>query len=460
MRILAFALAFFTIVLSFEQTSWADEAAITVADLKAQMDAMQKAHAAEISKLRAEIKAVGNKQPMKVVPIDEAMLDQKIEEKLKGFGMEYVGRDADRFGKGGLLVRDHSGHGQVTVGGYADIEFENFENTRSTFDQHRWILNVGAELGERLKFYSEYEIEHGGPDASGDGEAKVEQAHIDYLINDAVNVRAGALLMPFGRFNIYHDSDLQDLTDRPLVNRDIIPTTWTESGAGFYGEFNPVIGGYEDLIVAYEAYVVNGLDAGFSDTGLRGARGSIEADNNNNKAFVTRLAMSPALGHEVGFSYYQGKINTLNDDIRGIAIDWFSEWGPLEILGEWAFFDVDEPAAATTTGAADLPERLTGGFLQANYHFWFDFLDDSVLGRSFEDPTFTFVNRLGYAEIEDDLVDGLTGDNTEWRYTIGLNYRPVESWVLKLEYQQNSNDNENLERGSRNGVMGSIAMGF
>src|SRR3989338_1165301 len=304
-----------------------------VDDLRKELQELRADYESRIQKLEAQIDAMNKSQEESVA---------RIEEKI---GLEYVGRYVGPFKKGGLLIRNPFGFGNVSVGGYADIEYADFQNTNSTFDQHRWIINIGAELEERLRFYSEYEIEHGGPNAqnTGQGEAKVEQAWIDYLINTPINFRAGALLVPFGRYNLYHDSDLQELTERPIVARDIIPTTWTESGAGLYGEFNPILGNYEDLQVGYEAYVINGLDNGFSDTGLGGARGSISSDNNHSKALVGRLVLSPKLGHEIGLSGYMGRYNTAGDSIRGGAIDWLSTWGALDIVGEYAYFDVDEP---------------------------------------------------------------------------------------------------------------------
>ena len=41
---------------------------------------------------------------------------------------------------------------------------------------------------------------------------KSEFAHVDYLVNEAVNIRAGILLMPIGKFNLLHDSPLNDLS--------------------------------------------------------------------------------------------------------------------------------------------------------------------------------------------------------------------------------------------------------
>ncbi len=297
--------------------------------LKNEIQVLREDYEQRMQKLQSQIETLSQRQDQKITEIEQKVAENTL-------NVDYVGRYQGPFQKGGLLINNPSGFGNVSVGGYMDHEFLNFENSNSTFDQHRWIINIGAELGERLRFYSEYEIEHGGPDAnnSGDGEAKVEQAWVDYLIQDWVNVRMGAVLVPMGRYNIYHDSDLQDLTDRPIVSRDVIPTTWTESGAGLHGKFNPTIGEYDDLIIGYETYVINGLDNGFSDTGLGGGRGSLKSDNNNSKAAVGRLTLSPALGHEVGFSGYWGRYNSAGDAITGGAVDWLTTWGPLELLGE------------------------------------------------------------------------------------------------------------------------------
>src|SRR3990167_2196894 len=227
-KVFLVSLTAFCFLLSPVSPALADE----LGDLKQQMQALRQDYETQIQKLEQRIEQLAKKQET-----TKEDIEKRIEE--KAMSAEYLGRYEGPFGKGGLLIRNPSGFGNVSVGGYADIDFENFENTNSTFDQHRWVINIGAELEERLRFYSEYEIEHGGPNAqnTGQGEAKVEQAWIDYLINTPINFRAGALLVPFGRYNLYHDSDLQELTERPIVARDIIPTTWTESGAGLYGEF-------------------------------------------------------------------------------------------------------------------------------------------------------------------------------------------------------------------------------
>jgi len=336
------------------------------------------------------------------------------------------------------------------------MEYHDFVGEESTFKQHRWIINIGAQPHERIRFNSELEIEYGGPDTAGsDGELKVEQAYADFLINDMINLRAGAVLAPFGRYNLYHDSDLQDLTDRPIMARDIVPTTWTEAGYGLFGEFNPAIGSYEDLLLNYEIYVVNGLDGGFSDTGLGGGKNSLKTDNNDNKGIVGRLTTSPFLGHEVGVSGYWGQYGGGEDSISGIGVDTLNTFGPFEFLTEYAYFGVEE----TPTASSDLANYFQGAYGQINYHFWPEFLNDTFLGRNFDHPTFTLVGRYDWAKIHDD-GDAGDGDNRETRYTVGLNYRPIDNFVVKLEYQVNQTKNEALEHGDRNGFLTSVALGF
>src|SRR3989338_5424132 len=336
-------------MLFFNGLSWTE---IAFADdnesLKRQIQELKADYESRIQKLESRIDALTQKQEDRVAQIEE-----KIEKKL--LDVEYVGRYEGPFQKGGLLIKNPSGFGNVSVGGYADIEFENFKDSNSTFDQARFILNLGAIPHERLLFYSEYEIEHGGPNApGGGGEAKVEQAWMSYLINDWINLRGGIVLVPFGRFNLLHDSDIQDLTERPIVARRIIPGTWMESGFGLFGEFN--IGEtldwkmLPDFYLNYEGYVVNGLDEDISDTGTRNAKGSLGSDLNNNKAFVGRMGLGINRNLELGLSSYIGKYgNTVatangDDELLGIGADLNFKRGPLELVGDFAYFDFKDGA--------------------------------------------------------------------------------------------------------------------
>lgn len=423
---------------------------------------IEPAAADELSELKAMVQELKTTYETKIqaleIKIDqlEANQEKRIEEiKSESLQVDYVGRHNAPAGDGGVLVRNPFGFGNVSLGGYADLEYGDFENSTSTFTQHRWIINIGAMPHERLRFNSELEIEYGGPNApNADGEVKVEQAYMDFLIADPINVRAGALLVPFGRYNLYHDSDLQNLTDRPIMAKDVIPTTWTEAGAGIFGEFNPVLGTYEDLNLNYELYVVNGLDAGFSDTGLSGGRSSLKTDNNDDKSVVGRLTASPWLNQEVSVSGYWGDYDTMSNDITGIGFDTLTTVGPFELINEYAYFDVEE------SENIDVANYFQGAYSQLNYYFWPTFFNNSVLGKGFNDPKMALVGRYDWAVIADDSDTVGSEENEETRLTLGFNYRPISNFVFKLEYQWNQANNEALEKGDNNGFLSSVAIGF
>lgn len=440
-----------------------------IEDLKKQVQELKTDYESKIQKLQAQIDTLSKKQEEKVTQIEEK-LDKKM------IDVEYVGRYEGPFGKGGLLIKNPSGFGNVSLGGYGDIEFESFQNTNSTFDQARFVLNVGAQPHERILFYSEFEIEHGGINyPGGDGEAKIEQAWMNYIVNDWISLKGGIFLVPFGKFNLLHDSDIQELTDRPLFARRLIPSTWTDAGFGFLGEIpigeklNWKI--LPDFYLNYETYAGNGLDEDISDRGLRDARGSASNDLNNNKDFMTRLGFGFNKNLEIGLSSYIGKFgrsgnSTRNgrDRILGIGSDIDFKRGPFELVGDFAYFDFQDGALvdhdnSNSTAAVSAPKYMRGFYIEPRYHFWPRFLNNTFLGRGFKDPKLTLVSRYDWVKIGDDGDAGV-GDNREERFTLGMNYRPIQSWVFKLEYQRNITSNEVLERGNNDGVMSSMAIGF
>jgi hypothetical protein len=350
---------------------------------------------------------------------------------------------------------------------YATLEFENFEGSDAGFDARNVELLANARLTDRLKAMAEIEFERAAVTSGGNrrGEVEVEQGWLEYAINPHLNPRAGVLLVPFGRFNLEHFDPLQDLTDRPIAMRRVIPVTWAEAGAGFTGSAAPgdsLEGWLRNLAVNYQLFLVNGLTAVITDTGLRDARGAFGSDNNNNKALVGRVELSPWPDQALGVSGYFGAYDKDSHNIHGFDVDWHAAYGPAELVGEWTWWDLQDGFQTTSAGATTttaVPSDLRGGYVEARYHFWFDALNRTFLGRGFDDPTFTLVGRYDTAFIADDGDAGV-GDNVEERWTLGLNYRPVETWVLRLEYQNNRTKTEALERGNNDGFIASVAAAF
>lgn len=347
---------------------------------------------------------------------------------------------------------------------YATLEYTSIDREPSAFDARSVELLIGGHLTDRLKGFAEIEFERTAKTSAGtrQGEVEVEQAWLEYSINEALKPRFGVILVPFGRYNLEHFEPRQELTSRPLMARRVTPTTWAEAGVGFTGRTqfgdrfaNSWLG---ELSTNYQFFFVNGLSNHITDKGLRDARGAYGKDNNNNKAFVGRLGISPFSEQEIGVSGYYGSYDKKGHKIGGFDIDSKLRWESFELLGEYAHFGLDK-GGVETDGVTAVPSALHGGYVQGNYRFWFDALNKTFLGRAFSHPTFTASLRYDWAHIDDD-GDTDTGANREHRWTLGLNYRPVETWAFKLEYQFNDGHHEPLEHGDNDGFLASVTAAF
>lgn len=293
-------------------------------------------------------------------------------------------------GSSGLIKTD-----RVKVGGYVDFRYQtrgiddgfeirgnadeanpgitdvtNFK--RNTFITPRFILGVAAALTDKLIFNSELEFEFAGK------ETEVEQAYLEYRFNPKFNIRGGVFVPPLGRFNTFHDANLQDISNRPLVSTFVIPSTYKDAGIGLLGEFN--LGSRAKL--TYEGYVVNGLrsDEGGEfkrELGLFESKGNNRFfDNNPQKSFVGRLGFSPFLGLEAGFSGYRGKHDNQGKyDLSIFAIDYKFSRGNFQVQGEYARAAIQRPP--------ETPEEIAGKqFLlslpKGDYVNTFDFFDKNI----------------------------------------------------------------------------------
>ncbi len=312
-------------------------------------------------------------------------------------------------------------------------------------------------------------MERGGSSApvSGDGSMQIEFAQIDYLVKEAINIRAGILLMPVGKFNLLHDSPLNDLVDRPMVSRIIIPSTWFEAGAGIYGTLYPS----SQTKLDYEIYVVNGMSqtssaTAITDRGVRDARGSVSRDRDDNKAVVGRVAFSPMLGIEVAGSGFHGQYKqatgtTGSGYIDIFALDWTLQRGPFEVIGESAWSRISNNNATGVSDNGIGPAGMQGYYIQGNYHFMPDFLKKWAPSHFSDASTFTAVVRWERVDTDTDNrtrnAPNTIGNRRELeRLTLGLNFRPIEDVVFKFDWQFNTQQNaQGLTSGGDNASGGS-----
>jgi len=322
----------------------------------------------------------------------------------------------------------------VRLGGYLDLEM--FKNDgRFEFKNHRLVPMIDATVSDSVHFAAEIEFEYGGPQiASGDGEVKVEYAYADVDLG-GWQLRSGAILVPLGATNLYHDSPMRELTNRPLVARTIVPSTLTSAGVGG-------LWGADDGSWSVEAYALNGFNGedgagGYninSSKGVRSARPSLKVNGDRSPSLCGRLAWSPILGTEFGFSAWNGPWDIDGDlDLTITVIDlttdlssFIEALGPTELEIEIGDVGIDVDADAI---AAEVPEKLTANSIQISRRFFPSAIENLFGDESSCGLTVRFE--------EEDL-----GAAVKTRSTVGFNIRPTDETILKFDYEQEQIENQ------------------
>src|SRR5262245_11823264 len=258
----------------------------------------------------------------------------------------------------------------TAVGGYGELTLNAPSNAPAVVDLRRFVLFVGHNFSDRIRFYSEVEVEHAIASAEDAGEIEIEQAYLDGLIDRRLNLRAGLILMPVGIINIYHEPPTFNGVDRPEVDTLIIPSTWREPGFGIFGELGTGL--------SYQLYLVNGLNAeGFTaETAV--ADGHQEAMNAFARNFggVARLTYEPMLATVFGLSgYYATSGKTLptvgSVPVGLVEADVRTRYRGFTARAEFAALFIGDTAALNAAlGAPPLPpvaKRSQGGYLEAGY---------------------------------------------------------------------------------------------
>ncbi len=129
----------------------------------------------------------------------------------------------------------------VSIGGYGELHYNDLENRLDDGDDleqidfHRLVFFFGYEFNENIRFISEIEYEHA--DTGSNGAVEVEQAYVEFDLNESTRARGGLFLVPVGIINETHEPPTFYGVERNPVENRIIPTTWWVGGASVSGEF-------------------------------------------------------------------------------------------------------------------------------------------------------------------------------------------------------------------------------
>ena len=331
---------------------------------------------------------------------------------------------------------------KTSVGGYGELHLNILkpegDPAFARLDLHRLVLFIAHNFNDRFRFYAELELEHAFVAESGGvavpGSFQIEQAYVDWRVLDGISqgvyVRAGAILVPMGIINQWHEPPIFHGVERPLVDRVIIPTTWREGGIGIWGE--PVEG------LRYEFYVMSGLDAsGFSgSSGFRGGRLQITTATLNGPAFTGRLEWEPTLGMVLGVAPYFGLAGPLELPVTvrvgGAAGDWRIRRKGFESRAVVAYFHVSDTDALRTVlpgetdVVSDVGSNIFGVYGEIAYNVIY-YVDTPMELLPFVRLDW-FDTTLNESDPDFDRPAFLVP-------TVGISYRPIQQVVFKFDYQ-------------------------
>jgi hypothetical protein len=313
---------------------------------------------------------------------------------------------------------------KTSIGGYGELHYNNLENQGAgddvdEIDFHRFVLFFDHEFNDRLRLFTELELEHSLAGEGKEGEVELEQAYIQYDINDKHRVNAGLFLLPIGLLNETHEPNTFYGVERNSVENKIIPTTWWEGGVMFSGELAQ---GF-----SYDVAATGGLktSAG-SDYAIRSGRQKVSEALADDFAYTARLKWTGIPGVELASSIqYQEDITQSLDADAGSAFLWEAhaaiQKGDFGLRALYATWDLD----------GDGPESV-GADEQTGWYI---------------EPSYKVLSNLGvfarYSEWDNQAGNSSDSEVEEW--TVGVNWWLDPQVAIKFDYQDQDAENEDNE---------------
>ena len=193
--------------------------------------------------------------------------------------------------------------GRLTIGGYGNVDYNQPLNSNirqnGNLDVHRLVMLFGYHFNKKTSLITEIEYEHVE-------EVYIEQAFLDYRMNQKMTLRGGLILVPMGIINEYHEPTTFNGVERPRIDKYLAPTTWREIGAGIHGNL-------PSLTMRYQAYLVNGFNGYDGSAHLSGQYGLRKGRQKGAESFASapnftgKIEYYGILGLNIGLSGYFGK---------------------------------------------------------------------------------------------------------------------------------------------------------
>ena len=357
------------------------------------------------------------------------------------------------FVRGGIYDKPYQNRlfGRTAIGGYAEAHarWQEVEGLRDEagFEAKRFNLFTSTRVSDFVRMGAELEVEDGGE------EIKLEYAAIDLLFSPAFALRGGMILSPLGKFNLSHDSPLNEFTDRPLVSTELIGVALSEPGFGALGQI-----GRGAARVTYELYATNGFHSGLIDDAEAGTRIPLGRnnfeDNNGSPAVVGRVAWSPGSDHEIGVSAHHGAYNVFN--LEGARVDERRDLTISVIDAETRFLGTTFSGEAALA-RIDVPPGLVGIYAGRQHGWYVEAVRELGQGlvRTMRESSFALKARWDYVKFDADIAGESAG-----QITVGANFRPTRESALKLDYVRGRGRDRFNNRADHAFVLASLATYF
>lgn len=325
---------------------------------------------------------------------------------------------------------------RTKLGGYGELQYNNLDSKKEV-DFHRFVLSLGYEFTDNIRLFSELELEHAVSGEGENGEFELEQAYVEFDMNDRNAVKTGVFLVPVGILNQTHEPPTFYGVERNPIETYIIPTTWWEAGADFHGE----------------------LGRGFSYS-LAGSSG-LEVETTGSDAFLVRPGRQKVSEASANDGAVTGQLKWTG--MPGIELGLTGQWQKDVTQGELGV------GATLLETHADVRRGPFG--LRALYARWnldkhnvIDAANPDAIGRDEQEGWYiepSYRTRLGSIPGEWgvfarynvwDNNAGSSNDTEMTQVNAGLNYWPIPDVVFKFDVQNQDNDSADNDNGFNLGV--------
>ncbi len=326
------------------------------------------------------------------------------------------------------VENNNSTTSQTTLGGYGELHYTNLSNGKGTdkkvLDLHRFVLFINHEFNAKTRFFSEFEIEHTAAGTGKAGEVAVEQAYVQFDLNDNTQLNTGVFLVPIGIINETHEPPTFYGVERNPIEKYIIPTTWSESGV--------MLSSQQSSGFSYNIALTSGLNVDPVSLNLRSSRQDSSQAKANNLAITAQIKYTGIRGLEVAGTVQRQDDITQNssDNVGGATlIETHARYSvnDFTFTGLYARWDI------SGVGASSIQKNVQDGvYLEAAYKI---------------------TPKIGLFARQNQWDNGGAGDTKKAQTNIGFNYWPEEDVVIKADYQA-----QNAIAGNFDGI--NIGMGY